>query len=117
MRRITPFVFVGLVAACGTSDATGPGNGDSPDGGPKIGPDGGIIIDPGGSDGGNGNKDGGVGVPGTGLFTNPMPWTTTVDTVAKSNESDTIIGALQSAGGWGTGTFRTDRSIEVLQAD
>jgi serine/threonine-protein kinase len=46
-----------------------------------------------------------------------MPWTTTVDTVPKSSESDAIIAGLQAAGGWGTGSFRTDRSIEVLRAD
>jgi serine/threonine-protein kinase len=46
-----------------------------------------------------------------------MPWTTTVDALPKSPESDAIIAGLQAAGGWGTGSFRTDRSLEVLQAD
>lgn len=53
-------------------------------------------------------------VSGTGLFQNPMPWTTTVDTVAKSTESDAIIAALNAAGGWGTTQFLTERSLTVL---
>ena len=57
------------------------------------------------------------GTSGGGLFTQPQPWTTRVDGIAKSTQSDTIIQALAAAGGWGTGSFQMDMSIEVLSAD
>lgn len=61
--------------------------------------------------------DGGTTTPTTGLFTNPMPWTKRVDSMTKSPSSDRIISWLSNAGGWGTGTFRSDFSIEVLKAN
>ena len=54
---------------------------------------------------------------GAGLFLHPMPWTKDVSALPKSPESDTIIAALDAAGGWGTGDFRTDMSFNVLFAD
>jgi hypothetical protein len=51
------------------------------------------------------------------LFEAPNPWHTDVSTLPKSAQSDTIIQALNTAGGWGTGSFRIDFSIEVLEAN
>jgi serine/threonine-protein kinase len=52
-----------------------------------------------------------------GLFEAPNAWTVDVSTLPKSGTSDGIIQALSAAGGWGTGTFRIDFSIEVLEAN
>lgn len=54
--------------------------------------------------------------PAGSLFEQPHPWTKDVTASPKSGESDKIISGLQAAGGWGTGTFRVDFSIEVLRA-
>ncbi len=51
------------------------------------------------------------------LFEAPNAWHTDVSALPKSAQSDTIIQALDAAGGWGTGSFRIDFSIEVLEAD
>jgi serine/threonine-protein kinase len=58
---------------------------------------------------------GGSGVCAAGqLFDNCHPWTTDVSALTKHPSSDTIINALSAAGGWGSGTFRTDRSLFTL---
>jgi serine/threonine-protein kinase len=51
------------------------------------------------------------------LFEAANPWNTDISTLPKSGTSDGIIQALDAAGGWGTGTFRIDFSIEVLESD
>jgi serine/threonine-protein kinase len=51
------------------------------------------------------------------LFEAPNPWNTDISSLPKSSTSDGIIQALAAAGGWGTGTFRIDFSIEVLEAN
>jgi hypothetical protein len=61
-------------------------------------------------------SDGG-GNPGGGLFSDDLPWDRDVSGLDPSDDSDTIIGALDDAGGWGTGIFRIDFSIEVLSAN
>lgn len=75
---------------------------------------------PGGSSN-SGNMDGGSSDGGgggsAGLFEQPEPWTKDISALPKANDSDTIIGALVGAGGWGTGTFKTDASIHVLTGD
>jgi serine/threonine-protein kinase len=63
----------------------------------------------GGSGGGNSG--------GSGIFEAPNPWTKDVEALPKNNESDTIIQWLDQNGGWGTGSFRIDFSIEVLKGD
>jgi len=54
--------------------------------------------------------------PGTRLFRDDLPWTRDVSDLAPSAESAAIIGALAGAGGWGTGDFRTDMSIDIQEA-
>jgi serine/threonine-protein kinase len=79
-----------------------------------------VVAACGGGGGGGGDDtpgpDGG-GNPGTGLFSDDLPWDRDVSGLEPSPESDAIIGALDAAGGWGTGDFRMDLSITVLQAD
>lgn len=53
----------------------------------------------------------------SGLFEAPNPWNRVVDTLPVSAESAQIIAALENAGGWGTGSFRIDFSIHLLDAD
>jgi hypothetical protein len=95
-----------LLASSNCTEAMG--NSGNPDGGPG----------PGDPDGSTGNPDSGGPGPGacaTGqIFENCHPWSTDVFAVTKHAESDTIIGALSAAGGWGTGNFRTDRSLFTL---
>jgi hypothetical protein len=55
-------------------------------------------------------------LPG-GLFEASNPWNSSVATHPKSGASDTIIGALAAAGGWGGGTMRIDFSIELMTGD
>jgi serine/threonine-protein kinase len=55
--------------------------------------------------------------PGSGLFSDALPWDRDVSGVTPSPESDTIIAALDAAGGWGTADFQMDLSITVLRAD
>lgn len=55
-------------------------------------------------------------MPSGSLFEQPHPWTKDVSTLPPSSESAAIIGALAASGGWGSGTFRTDDSIHVLEA-
>ena len=79
--------------------------------GPGGGQDGGAD---GGSDGGT---DGGTGACAQGqLFESCHPWTTDVYDLAPHPDSAAIIGALSAAGGWGSGNFRTERSLVVLNA-
>ncbi len=107
-----------LLGACGGADSPsviGPTSPSTPT--PTGDPTGTSTSSPTGTPTGTGTTPTTPPVAGTGLFTNPMPWTTTVDTVAKAPDSDAITAALASVGGWGTGTFRTERSIVVLAAD
>ncbi|HKQ26261.1 MAG TPA: hypothetical protein VJT81_17565 [Burkholderiales bacterium] len=64
----------------------------------------------------------GGGGPGSlvaagGLFTQPHPWTLDVSALPASARSPAIIGALNTLGGWGTGSMRIDFSISLLFAD
>lgn len=106
-----------LLGACGTSESSPPSTPDqanpSPTGTGTTSP----TSTPTDSPTSTGTTTPPPPVPGTGLFTKPMPWTTPVDTVAKSTESDAIVAALASAGGWGSGQFLTEPSIVVLAAD
>ena len=52
-----------------------------------------------------------------GLFEAPNPWNENVESAAVSPQSDTILSALENAGGWGTGTFRIDFSFHLMDAD
>jgi hypothetical protein len=65
---------------------------------------------------GGGDPDGTPG-PGGGLFADDLPWDRDVSALDPSAASPAIIGALDAAGGWGTGDFRMDFSIVVLEAD
>ncbi|HYH99661.1 hypothetical protein [Hyalangium sp.] len=65
-----------------------------------------------GADAGAGGTDGGC-AEGQ-LFERCHPWTTDVSRLTKHSESDAIINALSGADGWGSGNFRTDRSLVVL---
>ncbi len=61
----------------------------------------------------------GCGPPGlcaSGLFEQCLPWTEDVSGLTKAADSDAIIAALDSAGGWGSAEFRTERSLLVLRA-
>lgn len=52
------------------------------------------------------------------LFEKPHPWTKDVSALEKSERSDAILAALNSAGGWGMDNrFRTDFSLALLKAD
>ncbi|WP_224369809.1 hypothetical protein [Hyalangium versicolor] len=91
-----------VMAGCGSS------GGGTQDGGP----DGGSSPEP---DAGTGPSTGGACAAGQ-LFEQCHPWTTDVSGLTKHSQSDTIIQALSAAGGWGSGNFRTDRSLVVLKA-
>jgi serine/threonine-protein kinase len=56
---------------------------------------------------------------GTGpYFTTHMFWNRDVSTTPKASDSDSIIGALTAAGGWGNGNkFQIDFALDVLTAD
>ena len=56
---------------------------------------------------------------GTGpYFTTHMFWNRDVSTTPKASDSDSIIGALRAAGGWGNGDrFQIDFALDVLTAD
>ncbi|MBF5042339.1 hypothetical protein FGE12_08000 [Aggregicoccus sp. 17bor-14] len=106
VRALLVLLLLVLGSACSGGSSTPP-----PDDTGEGGPDGSVV--------GGGSPDGGPSPGGTSsaLFTQPMPWTRDVSAVAKAAQSDTIINALQAAGGWGTGDFRTDFSPVVLRAD
>lgn len=73
-------------------------------------------ADSGATDTGSTTPDSGSLTPPFGsLFSAPEPWTKDVSGSPKSSSSDTIISALSSAGGWGTGAFQIDFSITVLR--
>jgi hypothetical protein len=76
-----------------------------------------------GAEGLAGNPDSGsgadaAGTGGTpsvgGLFQQPEPWTENVAALAKSTQSDLIIAALKSSGGWGGGVLQIDFSIPLF---
>ena len=112
-------------ASCGSNSSSASGN------------DGGTPDDAsGGSSGGSSSSSGSGGsdaqssgdAPSTseggsvrptvgGLFTQPEPWTKDVSAVAKDANSDAIIAALASMGGWGGGRFQIDFSIPLFFAD
>jgi hypothetical protein len=129
-------------AACG-SDATSAANPDDVDAGTNgaggaAAPDGSAdtdgslsAVDAGassddatpGAEGLAGNPDSGsgadaAGTGGTpsvgGLFQQPEPWTENVAALAKSTQSDLIIAALKSSGGWGGGVLQIDFSIPLF---
>jgi hypothetical protein len=57
-----------------------------------------------------------VGTASAELFHAPEPWTKDVSGLQKSDASDSIIGWLSDAGGWGTIRLRIDTSLKVLHA-
>ena len=60
---------------------------------------------------------GATGSPGP-YFENTMFWNRDVSAEPKADNSDQLIGALRTAGGWGNQDhFRVDFSIDVLNAD
>ena len=76
----------------------------------------------GGGDGSGSPAGAGAGLPGSSvptaaLFTQPHAWTRDVSGLPASARSPTILGALNSLGGWGTGSMRIDFSIALLFAD
>src|SRR5512132_3909704 len=83
-----------LLAACGSSNATGGGDGGT----------------------GDGRRSGGEG---TGpFFETPMFFNRDVSGVAKSSHSDAMIGALRTEGGWGNSDkMQIDFTISVLTAN
>jgi serine/threonine-protein kinase len=54
--------------------------------------------------------------PGATLFPASAPWYQDISGAALDRESAAVINGLQARGGWGTGSFRIDFSIEVLRA-
>lgn len=66
-----------------------------------------------------GSMSTGTGVPSPGgLFTAAEPWTKDVSGLSPAGQSDAIIGALESMGGWGgNGVFQIDFSIPIFYAD
>lgn len=56
-------------------------------------------------------------LPATNYFPASTIWYQDVSKAALASSSTTIINALNSAGGWGTGQMRIDFSLEVLKAD
>ena len=76
----------------------------------------------GGGDDSTGSPSGGTGLPvssvsTTALFTQPHAWSRDVSALPASARSTAIIGALNTLGGWGTGSMRIDFSIALLSAD
>ncbi|MBI5514093.1 MAG: hypothetical protein HY909_10020 [Deltaproteobacteria bacterium] len=57
-----------------------------------------------------------VGAPGR-YFPPGSPWTRDVSSAPVDAESSGVIAALAAAGGWGTGTFRVEFSLDVLDGD
>jgi serine/threonine-protein kinase len=51
------------------------------------------------------------------LFEAANPWDSDVTGLPKSPQSDTIVQALDAAGGWGTGAMRIDFGLQVLTAE
>jgi serine/threonine-protein kinase len=91
-----------------------------------VGP---TVGDPAGPDA-NGTSSGDAGGSNTGgdgggsnaalvgpYFQQPMFFDRDVTGVAKAASSDTMIGSLDAAGGWGAGRMQIDFSIDVLTAD
>jgi hypothetical protein len=96
-----------LLAACG-SDGNNTAAGGS---GTGAGGAGGSS-----SSSGGGSPGGGLAGSPAGLFEAPNAWTKDVSALEKSTSSDAIINWLDQNGGWGTGTFRIDFSIELLSS-
>jgi serine/threonine-protein kinase len=61
-------------------------------------------------------SDGGASTANT-LFPPTAAWNLDISSAPKDAESDQVIAALQSKGGWGTGTLQIDFSITVQKAD
>jgi len=57
-----------------------------------------------------------TGLSPVGLFEQPHPWTQDISAATKSSESDTVLGAVSGAGGFGTGGLQLDFSFHVLRA-
>ncbi len=117
----TAALLFGSIAGCdGDSGAGGGGGGKAGAGGAGAGGSattsaGGTGTGAGGSGGSETSSSGGGGSTAGGLFEAPNAWTKDVSALPKDEESDTIIGWLDAAGGWGNnGVFQIDFSIEVL---
>jgi serine/threonine-protein kinase len=75
-----------------------------------------------GGHGGSGGAGGSGGLPipgvGAGLFPSSSIYYSDISKAAKDSESDDVIAAIESQGGWGQGnSFQIDYSITVLAAD
>jgi serine/threonine-protein kinase len=106
----------------GNGTGSGGGNPGGADSGMNIpsGSDGGMNI-PSGSDGGMNipsGSDGGMNVPSGTLFPASSVYYQDITNAPKDSESDQVIAAIQSKGGWGNGNnFSIDFSIDVLTGD
>lgn len=106
------------LASCGSNG----GNGGSGGAG-GAGASGGGSSSSSSSSGTSSSSSGGTSTGGSGggtiggLFEAPNAWNQDVSASPKSATSDAIISWLDQAGGWGTGIFRIDFSIEVLKSD
>ena len=106
LARMRSFLCI-LLLACGGSKAMSSGSSDAPEGSGSNTPDAaGSVDSPGFSEQ--------VGP----YFTTPMFWNTDVSMTPKSSQSDAMIAALVSEGGWGNGNvMQIDFAIETLEAD
>lgn len=100
-----------FVTGCGDDGTSGSGGSGA---GSSNGPGG-----PNGTGTASGPSGTGSGLPAVGgIFEQPEPWTKDVSGLAASGESDAIIGALDSMGGWGNGNkFQIDFSIPLFGAN
>ena len=104
---VTAVLWVSGLMACG-EDPPGAGGAEGQD-------------DDGGQDGGSGGADGAGGtvqIGPDGLFPTNHAYYKDVSQMPPSEESDAIIGTLESLGGWGNGdTFQISFSFHVFEAD
>jgi serine/threonine-protein kinase len=106
---------------CSPTDMTGVGSAGGSDGNDNNGGGGTAGAAGGGGmgtigGGGMSSSDGGASTAKT-LFPPTAAWNLDISNAPKDAESDQVIMALQSKGGWGTGTLQIDFSITVQHAD
>lgn len=110
--RLHAWLASGVLACCALvacGDDTGTGGAGSASASKGNANATGNTTGPGGSTGN--------GAPPGSLFAQPAPWTKDVSALSPSPRSDAILGALDSLGGWGAGSFRIDFTIHLLWAD
>jgi hypothetical protein len=105
MRHVCLLLLAGCVACSDDSASSKPDAGSPEDAGTQGAQDAALSA----------NGDAAV-TYGKGLFTQPQPWTKDVSALSPSSESGAIIAALKALGGWGSGSFRTDDSLVLLEA-